>query len=193
MRAAPGTYTAVVSIGDLADSTTLLVQFDPRDRFDGSVYLAQKNMMDKLMATTERLTAATDRLTEMEDITKKIENQLKDVEGKPADSLRKASRAMQDSIKNIREFINGKRQEKQGYGTPYQLTVVNKLREPQQMILGKRTAPGPQEENALKIAEKMVNQSIDRVNALANGAWKNYRVLAESTPITLFGEMPSLK
>jgi len=129
----------------------------------------------------------------MEDITKKVEGQLKDVEGKPADSLRKTNKAMQDSIKAIREFISGKRQEKQGYGNAYQLTVQNKLREPQQLIMGKRTMPGAQEENAMKIAEQMVQQAVDKTNAFSNGTWKQYRQLAEGTPLKLFSDINDLK
>lgn len=193
MRAAPGTYKAVVSLGDAADSAMLNVQYDPRVKFDATVYEAQKAMMQRLWKTSDKLTAVTDRLTEMEDITKKVEGQLKDVEGKPADSLRKTNKAMQDSIKAIREFISGKRQEKQGYGNAYQLTVQNKLREPQQLIMGKRTMPGAQEENAMKIAEQLVQQAVDKTNALSNGAWKQYRQLAESTPLKVFSDMSELK
>lgn len=193
MRAAPGMYKAVVTMGDAADSSMLNVQYDPRVKFDEAVYNAQKVMLQRLWQTSERLTAAMDRLTEMEDITKKLDGQLRDVEGKQADSLRKTNKAMQDSIKAIREFISGKRQEKQGYGTAYQLTVMTKLREPQQLILGKRTLPGAQEEKALEVAATMVQQAVDKVNALSNGAWKNYRQLAESTPIKLFNDLNDLK
>jgi hypothetical protein len=193
MQAAPGTYKAVVSMGDAADSTMLTVQYDPRAKFDPAVYDAQKKMMAKLWQSSERLTAATDRLTEMEDVTKKIEAQLKDVEGKPADSLRKASKAMQDSIKAIREMISGKRQEKQGYGTAYQLTVTSKLREAQFLLTGKRSMPGENEENAIRIADEMVSKAVDKVNAFSAGPWKNYRQLAESTPIKLFSDTEALK
>ena len=193
MRAAPGMYKAVVSMGDVADSSMLNVQYDPRVKFDEAVYNAQKVMLQRLWQTSERLTAAMDRLTEMEDITRKLDGQLRDVEGKQADSLRKTNKAMQDSIKAIREFISGKRQEKQGYGTAYQLTVMTKLREPQQLILGKRSIPGAQEEKALEVAAAMVQQAVDKVNALSNGAWKNYRQLAESTPIKLFNDLNDLK
>ncbi|HSR39015.1 MAG TPA: hypothetical protein VLL95_08880, partial [Phnomibacter sp.] len=193
MQAAPGTYKAVVSLGDAADSTTINVQYDPRAKFDQGVYDAQKKMLDKLWKTSARLTAATDRLTEMEEVTRKIDAQLRDVEGKPADSLRKAGKAMQDSIKAIREMISGKRQEKQGYGTPYQLTVTGKLREAQFMIMGKRSMPGENEENALRIADDMVSKAIARVNAFSTGAWKNYRQLAESTPMKLFSDTEELR
>lgn len=193
MQAAPGTYKAVVSIGDASDSTMITVQYDPRVKFDQGIYDAQKKMLTKLWQTSERLTAATDRLTDMEDVTRKMEAQLKEVEGKPADSLRKATKSMQDSIKVIREMINGKRQEKQGYGTPYQLTVTSKLREAQFQIMGKRTMPGENEENAIRIADEMVSKAISRVNAFSAGAWKNYRQLAESTPIKLFVDTEELK
>ncbi len=193
MRAAPGTYKAVISLGDVADSSMLTVQYDPRARFDEAVYNAQQQLMKRLWATSERLTAALDRLTDMEDIAKKLDGQLKDVEGKPADSLRKTSKAIQDSIKAIREMVNGKRQEKQGYGNAYQLTVSQKLREPEQLIMGKRTMPGANEEAALRIADEMVSKAVERVNALSNGAWKTFRQQAESTPIKLFEDLKELK
>jgi hypothetical protein len=193
MRAAPGTYKAVVSIGDLRDSVQLTVQYDPRVKFDAAVYDAQKKMLQRLWQTSERLTAATDRLAEMEEVTRKVEAQLRDVEGKPADSLRKATKAMQDSIKAVREFISGKRQEKQGYGTAYQLTVTNKLREAQMLIMGKRTMPGANEELAIKIADELVQQAVDKVNGLAGGTWKAYRQQTEGTPLKLFEEWKELK
>jgi hypothetical protein len=100
---------------------------------------------------------------------------------------------MQDSIKGIREFISGKRQEKQGYGTAYQLTVSNKLREAQMLIMGKRTMPGANEEHAIKIADELVQKAVDRVNALSGGPWKAYRQQTESTPLKLFEDFNELK
>jgi hypothetical protein len=193
MPAAPGSYKAVLSLGDAADSTSIVVKYDPRAQFDAAVYDAQKAMMEKLWKSSERLTNATDRLTEMEDVTKKIEGQLKDVEGKPADSLRKASKAIQDSIKAMRESISGKRQEKQGYGTAYQLTTTGKLREAQGLIMGKQAMPGAQEEAAIQVASQMVDEAVQRVNSFMATHWKKYRELAEATPLKLFGDMKDLQ
>ena len=52
---------------------------------------------------------------------------LKDLEGKEVDSLRKVNKAMQDSIKNIRESINGKKLDGQGYGRIPQVTPMSEL------------------------------------------------------------------
>jgi hypothetical protein len=104
-----------------------------------------------------------------------VEALLKDVEGKDADSLRKSSKLMQDSIKAIRESIVGKRQEKQGYGTAYQLTTTGKIREARQMILGKSSVPGAQETLAVTHAETLIAQSTARINAFKNGGWAAYK------------------
>jgi type IV secretory pathway VirB4 component len=134
-----------------------------------------------------------DRLTEAEDLTKKMEAQLKDVEGKPADSLRKATRAMQDSIKNIRESISGKQFERQGYGQVPQVTVTNQLQTARSYIGAKTLTPGPQEEFLVKRAEEMTDGAVSRINGFFDGPWKKYRELAESTRVNLFKDYPPIK
>jgi hypothetical protein len=61
------------------------------------------------------------------------------------------------------------------------------------MIMGKRTVPGAQEEQAVKVADNMVQQAVDKVNAFSAGPWQNYRKLAESTPVKLFEDFKELK
>ena len=174
--AQPGSYKVVVSAGSAAaDSTTLRVLYDPRATYPADVKLAQKAMIDRLDSSTAALTASMDELTTAEDGIKKVEALLKDVEGKDADSLRKSSKLMQDSIKAIRESIVGKRQEKQGYGTAYQLTTTGKIREARQMILGKSSVPGAQETLAVTHAETLIAKSTARINGFKNGAWAAYK------------------
>ena len=122
----------------------------------------------------------------------KVEAQLKDVETPHADSLRKLGKAMQDSIKNIRDYSLGKKQGKQGYGTPYQLTAASRLGDARLLILGKTAIPATQEETAVKIAEDLVQKCIDKINAFNNGAWMQYRKQVEAEPIQLFKNMNRL-
>ncbi|MDX1936106.1 MAG: hypothetical protein SFU21_03280 [Flavihumibacter sp.] len=182
----PGTYKLVMSNGTVADSTYITVKDDPRLGDRTAVKKAQRDLQGRLRKSTNKLVDAMDRLTEAEDVCKKIDGQMRDVEGKEADSLRKASRAMQDDIKKIREFISGKPQEKQGYGTVPQITVMNQMQQANQYIGGKTTAPGAQEIMLVERAEKIIDEAIQKINSFFDGKWKGFRQQAENTPLKLF-------
>ncbi len=189
MQAPPGNYKVVYELGKAKDSTTLVVKYDPRSNFNEQVYSGKKAFMNKLNKQTTRITTANDALTDVEDMVKKIEAILKDAEGKDIDSLRKAGKAITDSIKNIRGSIFGKPQEKQGYGTVPQLTTMSKINEARFLANGKNATPGPQEENALKIAEEMVEESVQKVNDFLNGQWKKYRTQSEIATSKIYKEL----
>jgi hypothetical protein len=131
--------------------------------------------MDRFYKMVTELTEANDLLTDMDEGIKKVETLIKDEKGAGPDELRKSGKALQDSIKLIREYMFGKRQEKQGYGSAYQLTVQNKINESRQLVMGKNTMPGEQEERAMEIARNMSDEAIRRINALKNSAWKEYK------------------
>lgn len=111
---------------------------------------------------------------------------------KQADTLRKLGKAVQDGLKSIREQLNGKPQEKQGYGNVPQVTVNSVLGEARMYVLGKRIAPGAQEERLMKDAETMVSAVISKANSFFDGKWKEYRTLAESTPVKIFKEYKAI-
>ena len=188
MQAAPGTYKVVIATGKDMDSTNLVVKYDPRSTYPAQVREAQKKMMDRLALSSNKLTTAMDRLTDAEETIKKVEGQMKDLEGKEIDSLKKSSKAMTDSIKSIREFIVGKRNEKQGYGVPYQLTTTGKLGETVRSIRGKDAMPGANEEQLMDQAETLTRQAIQKIESFFTTKWPPYRKQVETTPMKLFKE-----
>jgi hypothetical protein len=187
-----GNYKVVYQLGDAKDSSMLTIKDDSRLGDRNNIKIAQAAMQDRLQKSSEKLVAGMDRLTEADELLKKMDAQLKDVEGKPADSLRKATKAMQDSIKSIRESISGKRSERQGYGQVPQVTVLNTWQQASGSIASKSVIPGPQEEMLVKRAEDMISGSVNRINAFFNGAWKQYRSLAENTKLSLFKDYSPL-
>lgn len=184
----PGTYKMVVSLGKESDSTMILVNADPNVPNNKEIYDAKMQMLKRIEKSTIRLTEITDRLTEAEETIAKIDAQLKNVEGKEADSLRRTGRAMTDSIKNIRNFIFGKPQEKQGYGSPYQITVNGKLGDARQEVSGKTKIPDAQEIRLTEEAESLVTEAVQKTNNFFNGKWKAYQQQVENTPLKLFKE-----
>jgi photosystem II stability/assembly factor-like uncharacterized protein len=189
MNAYPGTYKLVVQLGKSSDSTMITVKADPALNIRKEMYDAQMRMLQRLNKSTERLTAITDALTDAEETIKKVEAQWKDVEGKEADSLRKTGKAMTDSLKNIRHFIFGKPQEKQGYGTVPQITANGKLNEARMEVIGKNKIPNAQEERMAADAEGLVEEAVKKANTFFGGKWKEYQKQAEATPAKLFKDV----
>ena len=159
---------------------------DPRIGNQNDIKIAQRKMYDRLRKKADKLTEGMDRLTEAEEVTTKMQAQLRGVEGKEIDSLRKTTSALQDSIKSIREFISGKTSDRQGISRPPQITVTTVMQQAMQYIGGKQTAPGAQEEKLVQGAEEMIDQAIQRINALFTGKWKDYRQQVDATKINLF-------
>ena len=189
----PGTYKVVITLNKESDSTYVNVKDDPRLGNRNEVKLAQRKMYDRLQKSGNKLTEGTDRLAESEDVCIKITAELKDLEGKDVDSLRKSTKAMQDSIKAIREFISGKPSEKQGLNRDQGETVMRTYRTASQYIGSKNVAPGVAEEKLVVNAEIMVTQAIQRINNFFTGNWAKYRQQVEGTKLNLFKDYKSIE
>ncbi len=184
----PGTYKVVLTLGNQSDSTMLVVKDDPRLAKTDQVKRAQRTALDRLRKSADKLIEGIDRLAESEETLGKITTQLRGLEGKEADSLRKRTTVMQDSIKAIRNFINGQASDRQGLTRPQGLTVMNTLQTAQQYIFAKSVAPGAQEEALIKNAETVIGETLQRMNAFYGGKWKDYRAQVENTKLSLFKE-----
>ena len=189
----PGLYKLVINIGAAADSTMIVVNADPNVPNDKEIYNAKMVMLKRIEKSTARLVEITDRLTDAEETISKIESQLKNIEGKDTDSLRKAGKIMTDSIKNIRNFIFGKPQEKQGYGSPYQLTVNKILGDARGEVFGKTKIPDAQEMRITEELEGLVNEVVQKTNIFFKGPWQLYKKQADNTPVKLFNEYKEIE
>ena len=190
----PGTYKVVLSLSkELTDSMMVVVNDDPNAPMPKAVRDALRASNDRLDKSALRVVDLTDRLTEAEEIIKKIEANYTNMEQKQSDTLKKVATAMQDSIKVVREQLNGKPQEKQGYGNIPQVTVNSVLGEARYTVLSKATIPGVQEERLIIDAENMVSAVIKRSNNFFDGAWKGYRALTEATPVKVFKDYKAIE
>jgi hypothetical protein len=177
----------VIKYAGASDSTFITINDDPRLGNRNDIKVAQRAMYDRLRKSADKLTEGMDRLTESDEICAKMLNELKGIEGKDVDSLRKMTTKMQDSIKSIREFVDGKTSDRQGLSrNPFDVTVMSQLREAQQSIGSKMAAPGAQEEALISNAEKAVAEALQKINAFFDGKWVAYRSQAEETKVKLF-------
>ena len=110
-----------------------------------------------------------------------------------ADTLKKVAKQVTDEIKAIRETLNGKTQDKQGYGQVPQVTVSGTLQEARGNILGKNVAPSAQEERLVAEAEQQVNELISKANTFFTTTWIGYQKLVEASPVKLFKEYKNIE
>lgn len=186
----PGVYKLVITIGKDADSTMITVKPDPNVPQSKEIYDAKMNMLKRLDKSTMRLTEITDRLSDAEEVISKIETQLKNETGKQIDSIRKVSDALKDSVKKIRNFIFGKPQDKQGYGSPYQITAIGILNNARAEVMNKTKIPDQQEINLAIEAETLVSEAVKKTNDFFTGKWNDYKRMVENNPIKLFSDYP---
>lgn len=187
LQVLPGTYKLVITYAKSSDSTNITVKDDPRLGNRNDIKIAQRKMYERLRTSADKLTEGMDRLTEAEEVCTKLQAQLKGLDGKETDSLRKATTKMQDEIKTIREFINGKTSDKQGISrNPFEITAITQLQSAQQYIGSKMVIPGQQEETMVMNAEKAISEAIQKINTFFNGKWKDYRQQVEGTKVNLF-------
>lgn len=189
----PGTYKVVVSMNQEKDSTFVVVQDDPRMGNRQGVRLAQRSMSNRLQTSAHKLTTGLDQLNESEEVCSKMMTQLKDLSGKEADLLRSSTRAMQDSIKLIKQAINGQTSEKQGINRDSGPSAMRSLQTAQQYIGSKNVAPGVQEEQLVRNAEEHIQAVTNRINQFYANQWTAYRKQVEETKLNLFKDYKKIE
>lgn len=188
----PGKYKIVITVGKEVDSNYITLNADPRKSDNSEIIKAQRNLKKQLLNTATKLTQGIDQLNEAEEIAKKYEAQLKDVDMPMADSIRKQSKKIQEDIKAVKDFINGKKVERQGYGQLPVETVMTAIGEASGNITGKNTMPGLQEELLVKKAETKIGEAVSKINIFFTTKWKNYQNLVEANRVNLFKEFKQL-
>ncbi|MFL5739671.1 MAG: WD40/YVTN/BNR-like repeat-containing protein [Flavisolibacter sp.] len=189
----PGTYKVILSYARESDSTMITIKDDPRLNKTEAVKTAQRKMLDRLRQSSDKLVTGMDRLTESEEVLNKVTTELAGLQGKDVDSLRKSTTALRDSIKTIREFINGRNSDRQGLSRPPQITVMSTMQQAQQYIMAKTVAPGTQEEQLVKNAEDMINAAVKRINQFYSTHWTDYRKEVEGTKVNMFKDYPPIQ
>ncbi len=188
----PGKYKIVIHFNNEMDSSFITIKADPRKADNSELLKAQKVLSLRLRKVGDKLTQGLDQLTDAEEIAQKYEAQLKDIELPMADSMRKQSKKILEQIKDIREFVNGKKIERQGYGQIPQETVMTAFGEALNTISGKNTAPTNQEELLTQKAEGKIAEAIIKINTFFSVKWKSYQTLIENNKVNLFKEFKQL-
>ncbi|KPL17195.1 MAG: hypothetical protein AMS26_01990, partial [Bacteroides sp. SM23_62] len=182
----PGEYRVVMSCGDRKDSTMIKVSFDPRSEVDMRALEANEQLYNELSRKAQALSKATSRLQESRGVLASISGQ---VGGKMDPDLKEVAektKAVQDSINIIWEYINGKVEKQQGISGFDQPTAAVKLFEASRYIRSRPSGPTSTEKRLMDQADEMVGKALDMTNAFYKDVWPEYRDLIENTDFKWF-------
>jgi hypothetical protein len=189
----PGKYKIVVTAGNWKDSAMVDVADDPRLSSRNEVVLAQDQLLNQLQVVADKYNAAQDQLDEADLILTQLKSEWKDKKDKGVDSLNKAHKIITEKVKNLKEMMVGKKQEKQGYGTVPTITPISIIRSASMLIAGKNTMPGVQEQRVIEEANVAAADVATQVNAFFAKDWAGFRKLVEATPIKKFKDIEAIK
>ena len=188
-----GKYKLIVTANNKKDSIWLEVKDDVRVTNKTEIVKKQDELMAKFQPSVDKLNTVLDQLDEVDALLLQLTAEWKDKKEKGLDTLNKAHKKVTASAKNLREFISGKKQEKQGYGTVDVITPMTTIRAATMLIAGKNTMPGEQEEQKLKEAEVAIQTVVAKANEFFTNEWAAFRKLVEATPIKKFKDYEVIK
>jgi ABC-type transporter Mla subunit MlaD len=189
----PGKYKVVVTANNKKDSAWIEVKDDPRTTSRIDVVKKQDELSKKFQPSVDKLNTALDQLDEVDALLLELTAEWKDKKDKGLDTLNKAHKKVTESAKKLREYVNGKKQDKQGYGTVDVITPMSIIRNATMLIAGKNTVPGEQEEQKLKEAEAAIQDVVAKANDFFTKEWASFRKLVEATPIKKFKDYEVIK
>ena len=188
-----GKYKVIVTANNKKDSIWLEVKDDERVTNKTEIVKKQDELMAKFQPSVDKLNTVLDQLDEVDALLLQLTAEWKDKKDKGLDTLNKTHKKVTASAKNLREFISGKKQEKQGYGTVDVITPMSTISAATMLIVRKNTMPGEQEEQKLKDAEAAIQSVVEKANAFFANEWAAFRKLVEATPIKKFKDYEVIK
>ncbi len=191
--ALPGTYKIVMTCGDIKDSTSITTEYSPLMPVDLDGMKKQELMFDELNEKASLVYKALERLNDSKKTTDNVLSQIKDRDEEDINELKKETKAIQDSIKVLNEFIYGQSSEKQGISERLEVNVSGKLSQTRNFLLSRLTGPTTTEEKLMDECDIMVKEAIEKVNAFYTSQWPGYREKIENTKLILFKDYEPLK
>jgi hypothetical protein len=175
-----------MSCGDQKDSAMIMVSYDPRIEVDTKALEANEKMYNELSRKAVALRKATSRLTESKAVLSWISDQVKGKKDPDLKEVAKKTKAVQDSLNIVWEYINGKVEKQQGISGFDQPTAAIKLFEASRYIQSRPAGPTATEERLMQQADEMVGKALDMCNAFYEDVWPGYRDLIENTDFKWF-------
>lgn len=177
----------------LKDSIWIEVKNDERNGDKTSIVKKQDELLAKLQPSVDKFNNVLDQLDEVDSVLAELKADWRSKKDKGIDTLNKTHKSIVAKSKALREYLIGKKQEKQGYGTVPEITPLSVIRDANMLITGKNTMPGEQEEVKVQAAITAVQAALVKGNEFFLKDWASFRKLVETTPVAKFKDYDTIK
>ena len=182
----PGTYKAVIALGDKKDSIEVEVKTDPRSKMTNEDIKLIQRALDDHNAIIKEAKTSFDKLKDAKKsisiVDKILENQPDSI-SKSFKTLHKNLNGQIDSLMNL--FV-GPEQQKGIQRNPDQLNST--LYQASSYIMSSWTAPGANALNAVAKAKWLTEKLVKSVDAFVEKEWNAYKTKASSLEVKIFKE-----
>ncbi|MCB9306235.1 MAG: hypothetical protein H6565_06535 [Lewinellaceae bacterium] len=189
-RVLPGEYQVKVKYMEYADSLTVSVIQDPRVPVPPADRQANAAAIRDLYQDIERSAKAYDRLKEAEKTIRLVEEQWVNVPDSVKKEVLKIGKTLKDSIGVLKELFFKHEEGKGIEGNPNRLN--NRFSNAIRYINGGQGAPNASARLAIGDAKKHWAELLEKVNALFDGPWKEFRSRVEAVQYSLFKDFDKL-
>ena len=186
----PGEYWVKVKYLDYQDSVKVKVIDDPRLNITARDREARTAAVRDMYKTVERAGKAYDRLKEAEKTIGLVEGQFVNVPDSLKKDVVKLGGTVKDSIAALKELFFAHKEIKGIQRNPNALNA--RLGQAFDYIEGNQGAPNAAAQTAIAIAKRETDAVVEKVNALFDTQWKEYRLKAEAVKYSLFKEYDRL-
>ncbi len=184
----PGTYKVKINYGSYSDSTSVVVESDPRIDIPMSALRANMELSNEVNALREKLAKSTAKLVEAKEIVEVAENLAK-ADSRSKEELKAVNEANKATGKKIDELLDsifGKRDDRQGITRNPEPTVMNQLSGPLRYMRNDFDGPSSNERNLLRLAKEAVDEAIANIEDFVAKDWPAYQKTIEEAKLSPF-------
>lgn len=190
----PGTYKLKMTFGDVSDSTSVNVRFDPRVEMPAEVLKAQRALLKQTEKDKELAGLATARLVESKEIADDFIKKMNEKDKEAFKALIERSNAIKDSIEALMvPFVGEDNSKKQGIIRSPAPDIGDRLGTADYYIQSSLAAPGDTEKRLVEQAEAKLETALKEVNTFFETEWKAYREEMEKLDLSPFKEYEPLQ
>ncbi|MDP3314355.1 hypothetical protein [Lutibacter sp.] len=190
----PGTYTIKIHFGNLTETSSINVSYDPRIPMSFDVLKSKYDLLKQLESKTGIAGKATQQLLESKEIVEDYKKRLKAQDEK--EKLKDLIKSHDELIKKIDGLLDdmlGKEDERQGITDTEFPSTVSYLFTARRYVGSLMQLPGKTEYKLIENANAKVGAVIEKINEFYKTDWVNYRKSVENLQLSKFKEIEELK
>ena len=189
----PGTYKIRMSFGDQSDSTTIVIEKDPRLEFTDAEMKAQYDALKGLQTSSAKGTAAVNQLKDALEIAEKLEKEMKSKGKDQFEDALKIVKSTKDTINTMLDVFFGKEDDRQGITADQPNTIMNYYWSAYRYTSNALHAPTDTENKLIQKFNDELEKALNQVNGYFQDSWPEFEKEMKAIDLSPFKEFKSIE